>query len=1212
MSGQALTGDCPVVFISYSREDEKWRRRFAEMLKPLVRERRLEVWSDDRLVTGYEWRPQLAEAIGQSRAALLLVSPSFLASDFIMNQELPALMRNSVQLVPVLVRPCLWQAVSVLEGLQWGHDPWRDGAVAASADPESQIVAACVALNGLLAADSAASPLAAPALVPAGMDLAGPVVTGASLGELHDVPPPPRAAVPRQELAALREAVLAVGDGTAGVTGAVVAVHGQGGIGKTVLAAALARDEQVRRCFPDGVFWVTVGEQGDLVATQISLLNRLGAAYPQLRSAGLGAQLLRQALADRRCLLVVDDVWSVAAVMAFRVTGPRGRVLYTTRDPAVLDGSVQKVIRLGALPSEAVRELLRRMAGVRELPAEADRIVTATGGVALAVALVGAAVGAGGRDWAEAAAQLEAAGRTFLDHPYANIFKAMQVGVAALEEADAAAYRALAVYPEDTVVPVAAIIRLWSHVARASAEDTAARLAKLAARGLLTAHRAGVSFHDLQRQFLLLHTDDLPLGHADLLAAYRALLPSGGSWARLPPDEPYIRDHLMFHLRGAGDGATVQVVACDLAWVAARSFADGPYAVESDLRQAAALFPNHAGIGWLLRLISQWSHLLTGHPTIGDLAVTLASRTQDAPASIDAGTLAALLPSCYLTPEWGLPSAQLSLVRVMEGHTNGVDAVAFSPDGRWLASAAGRSIQLWDSVTGQPVAVWDGDADWVEAVEFSPDGRLLASSGSGGTVRLWDPATCQPVAVWDGDCDWVGGALAFSPDGRLLARGGSGGLSDDRLRLWNLATGQAHAMADYVGPVQAVAFSPDGRLLVCGDGAMVRLWEVATGQPAAILRSHASTVQAVAFCPDGRLLASASDDGTVRLWDIATGQPAAILDGHTSTVQAVAFSPDGSLLASGGGDMSVRLWDMATSQPAASDCRADLIHAVAFSPDGRVLASGDYDGTVRLWDPVTGQPVAVWNSDTYWVHAVAFSPDGRLLASGGSGDRPVRLWDVATGRPAATIDGHRGPIRAVAFSPDGCVLASGDSGWVRLWEAATGQTATLALYTDWLEAVAFSPDGRLLASGGGGDDDGSMLRLWDVATGQLAGTLDGHTSRVFAVAFSPDGRLLASGSSDTTVRLWDVATGQLAGTLNGHTRLVWAVAFSPDGRLLASGSEDGTVRLWDARTLTPVSQLKVGVPVKALAWVSKGLAVAAHQSIIQLTVTDHTDHRPDS
>ena len=111
MSRLALTGGYLVVFVSYSREDETWRGRFAEMLKPLVRERRLEVWSDDRMVVGYEWRPQLAEAIGRARVALLLVSASFLASDFIMDQELPALLRNGVRLVPVLVRPCLWQAV---------------------------------------------------------------------------------------------------------------------------------------------------------------------------------------------------------------------------------------------------------------------------------------------------------------------------------------------------------------------------------------------------------------------------------------------------------------------------------------------------------------------------------------------------------------------------------------------------------------------------------------------------------------------------------------------------------------------------------------------------------------------------------------------------------------------------------------------------------------------------------------------------------------------------------------------------------------------------------------------------------------------------------------------------------------------------------------------------------------------------------------------
>ena len=132
-----------VVFVSYSHEDAEWRRRFAEMLSPLVRERRLEVWSDDRLLVGYRWRPELAEAISRSKAALLLVSPSFLASDFIMEQELPALVEHGVRLVPVLVRQCLWQEATLLQSVQWAHDPQRHGPVAESMHPEGQIVRVC-------------------------------------------------------------------------------------------------------------------------------------------------------------------------------------------------------------------------------------------------------------------------------------------------------------------------------------------------------------------------------------------------------------------------------------------------------------------------------------------------------------------------------------------------------------------------------------------------------------------------------------------------------------------------------------------------------------------------------------------------------------------------------------------------------------------------------------------------------------------------------------------------------------------------------------------------------------------------------------------------------------------------------------------------------------------------------------------------------------
>jgi WD40 repeat protein len=1247
MGGRASAGECPVVFVSYSREDEKWRRRFTEMLKPLVRERRLDVWSDDRTVVSYEWRPQLAEAIARSQAALLLVSPSFLASDFIMDQELPALIEHGVRLVPVLVRSCLWQTVPVLEGLQWAHDPGRDGPVANSADREGQIVRACLVLRDLLIEDGEVPSPGEPAVVSPAPGRAESLTAGGRLGDLHDVPPPPRAEVAREELAGLRAAVLAAADGVVGVTGAALGLHGQGGIGKTVLAAALARDEEARRHFPDGVFWVTVGEQGDLVAAQIALLARLGAAHPQLRSAGQGAGLLRQALADRRCLLVVDDVWSAAAAAAFRAAGPRGRVLYTTRDPAVFEGVIAEVMQVGVLPRDVARELLRGLTSMRMLPAEADRICEATGCVALAVALVGAAIGAGGRSWAQAAGQLERGGETFLDHPYANTFKAMQVGIAALGEDDAQAYRSLAVYPEDTMVPEAAIGRLWAYLSDDSTQDTEARLDRLAARSLLTVGRDGVSFHDLQREFLLLHTEDLSLAHADLLAAYRAMLPPGASWAQLPAGEPYIWEQLLYHLRGAGDGAAILTLACDLTYIAMRCFVSGPYAAESDLRQAADLYPGHAGIGWLVRLLTQWGHLFTQHPTVGDLAATFASRAYDAPAPIEAGGLACLLPPYYLAPQWGLPVAQPSLARVLESYTGGVSAVAFSSDGSLLASAGfDGTVRVWDQVTGQPAATLEGHTDGVNSVAFSPDRRLLASASGDWAVRLWDPVTGQPAATLEGHTREVQ-AVAFSPDGNLLASASY----DNTVRVWNPATGETTAtLKGHTRGVNSVAFSPDGGLLASADNdGMVRVWDSVTGQPAATLERHTGGVSSVAFSPDGKLLASASydgtvrlrdqvtghvttleghtggvrgvafspdgnllasagDDDTVRLWNPVTGQPAATLQGHTEGVMAVVFSPDGCLLASASADDTVRVWDPATGQPATTlERHTGGLRGVAFSPDGNLLASAGDDVTVRLWDPVTGQPAATFEGHTGGVNSVAFSPDGGLLASADH-DGMVRVRDPVTGQPAATFEGHTGGVSSVAFSPDGGLLAiAGYDRTVRLWDQATGHVTTLQGHTGGVSSVAFSPDGKLLASA---SFDGTV-RLWDQATGHVT-TLEGYAGWVTSVAFSPDGGLLASAGYDGAVRLWDPVTGQHAATLQGHTKGGMAVVFSPDGRRLASVGDDRTVRLWDTCSPALVSQLKVGVPVAAIAWGPRGITVAGYESPLHLTFIDRARHLQDS
>jgi WD40 repeat protein/serine/threonine protein kinase len=506
----------------------------------------------------------------------------------------------------------------------------------------------------------------------------------------------------------------------------------------------------------------------------------------------------------------------------------------------------------------------------------------------------------------------------------------------------------------------------------------------------------------------------------------------------------------------------------------------------------------------------------------------------------------------------------------LEAAAGCVYAIAYSPDGRRIATASGGpfsvgkggpNVELWDRETGQRQLTLRGTEHHIWSLAFSPDGTKLVVGGRSAPIGrpqvmvrdaktgdiLWtkhEPALPQAMAV------------AFSPDGKSLAVGFGehGGYGIQPVKLYDVATGQARAtLPGLVGGVNDIAFHPDGRRLAVAGRDLVEVWDIVAHTKVHALRGHAQWVYAVAFSPDGKWLATGGFDRTIKLRDAATGQERQSIFAHQGYVLDLAFSPDGHSLASTSEDRTVYLWEIPTCrQIGVFNGHTGFVQAVAFAPDGRELASGGLEGTAKVWDLRMSLPVAVPSG-----HALRIRRDGRRIvftySSPAGGEEIAKGWDPATGDQDPTLTGI--DLSALGDEYLECPIPR-DPG-------VPPPSAT-------------SPDGRLqarvLRSGINPFDSDlhsksyttSTVDVRDLKTGRRVYTLIGHTADVIFIAFSPDGRRIATSSYDRTIKLWDTDTGREVFTLRGHAGAVVGVAFSPDGNRIVSPSFDGTARVWDA------------------------------------------------
>jgi len=622
------------------------------------------------------------------------------------------------------------------------------------------------------------------------------------LGSVDTVPKPLDRFVPRtQDVEELKRRVLSSRPVVMTGQARKVGVQGMGGIGKTVLAAALARDMDVRRRFVDGVVWLEVGIEPKPMELYKRLATALGEPHAYQENAAAWDAYLSERLRDKSCLLVLDDVWQQREAERFvQVLGEDCQLLLTTRDSRLIDGLGAEGYQVGMLDEDQSLQLLAQWAKVHVemLPPEAKAVVKECGQLPLALELAGAQVGQG-NSWADVLMALQKANLKFFEHPHGSIYKAITTSIQVLEPEKQEAYRDLGMVAPDVKISEAALVKLWGRKGKQPEYRLRQWLTELAQRALVfvegTSPERWVALHDVQQKYLQEQLPDRVRVHREFLASY-----AGGRfpWTGAEVEgERYLYQQAAYHFREAGEEEAFAELLGDFDWLQQKLDATD---IEQLLQDFGQVGEKDRFLSRLEKTLHLSAHILNQHKH--QLAHQLWGRLLDRKQmkQYEYEYFWQKLPKVghYLPQHRGGGKVEQLLQQAQARQTG----TGFRPLTRCL-----------DSPDGALIRTLSGHRSYVRAVAVTPDGKRAVSGSWDNTLKVWDLQTGEPQLTLSGHSEWVY-AVAVTPDGKRAVSGSV----DNTLKVWDLQTGEVLATFTAEGAVRCCAVAPDGCTVVAGDG----------------------------------------------------------------------------------------------------------------------------------------------------------------------------------------------------------------------------------------------------------------------------------------------------------------------------------------------------------------------------------------------------------